>query len=33
MLKQKTIQRLWAVVSVIVVLSMLAWTVGVGFAF
>ena len=30
MLKHKTIQRLWAVVSLIVVLSMIAWTVGIG---
>lgn len=32
-MKHRTVQRLWALVSVIVVLSMLAWTVGVGFAF
>lgn len=32
-MRQKTIQRLWAVVSLIVVISMIAWSVGIGFVF
>jgi len=30
-MKQKTIKTLWAIASLMVVLSMLAWTVGVSF--
>jgi|GEM_PF-5637260 len=33
MLHQKTIKRLWAIASIIVVVSMIAWTVGVGVSF
>ncbi|MBI4449462.1 hypothetical protein HY634_00195 [Candidatus Uhrbacteria bacterium] len=32
-MKQKTVKVLWAIVSGIVVLSMIAWTVGVGFLY
>lgn len=32
-MRQKTIKTLWAIVSLIVVVSMLAWTVGIGVSF
>lgn len=30
---QRIIRRLWVIVSVLVIVSMIAWTIGVGFAF
>lgn len=32
-MKQKTIRRLWAIVSAIVIFSMIAWTIGIGVAY